>query len=85
MPLPCGSPDAIEHRAARSPACSPLPQLLTQLIHRRRMEVRAVVAGDRVEVAEAEPISGLGVGRAEVGHGGRLGDEVAAVQCRGWR
>ena len=72
MPLPCGSPDATE-------------QFSTQLIHRRRMEVRAVVAGDRVEVAEAEPISGLGVGRAEVGHGGRLGDEVAAVQCRGWR
>lgn len=64
---------------------SPLPQLLTQLIHRRRMEVRAVVAGYRVEVAEAEPISGQGVGRAEVDHGGRLGDEVAAVQCRGWR
>ncbi|EXI80202.1 MAG: hypothetical protein AW12_02917 [Candidatus Accumulibacter sp. BA-94] len=48
-----------------------LPQCLRQLEDRHRVEARAVVAGDDVEVVEAKPILGRCAGRDEVDQGGR--------------
>lgn len=85
MPVPCGFHYAFGHRAASSPASSPLPRFLTLLIHGHRIDVRTVVARDRVEVAEVDPVFGLCVWRDEVDQGGGFGDEVSAAQYREWR
>ena len=50
-------------------------------MHRHRVEARFVVAGDHVEIPEAQPVFGRRIRRDQIDHGRRLGNQFAAERA----